>query len=276
MPVINPTPQVPFPIAPGPAPCGWLTETSCCDDWLTYTNTQRDRATAWATQILWALSGRQFGACEVTVRPCGSTCNVYGGWMSYPVLADGVGTIFSPFIRDGSWFNCGCSGGCTCDARCSVYLPGPVAAVTSVVVDGIVLADTSYRVDNREILVRTDGECFPECQDMNLNGPAEGTFEVTYARGKAVPLGGQIAAGLLACEFAKACAGADCRLPSNLSSLARQGIEVTMIDPTDVLDAGLTGIPNVDLWIRSVNPARLAQRPKVFSPDLHYPTMRTS
>jgi len=157
-----------------------------------------------------------------------------------------------------------------------VYLPGPVLSVTSVTIDGIVLADTSYRVDNREILVRTDGECFPECQNMNLNGPAEGTFEVTYSRGKAVPLAGQIAAGLLACEFAKACAGQDCGLPANLSSLARQGVEVTMIDPTDVLDAGLTGVPNVDLWIRSVNPARLAQRPRVFSPDVHYPTMRTS
>ena len=275
MPVVNPTFPVPAPPTPGPAPCGWTIDTTCVPDWATYTNTQRDRAMAWATQILWALTGRRFGTCEVTVRPCGSTCNFYGGWMSYPVIGDGVGTVFAPFIRDGSWFNCGCAGACSCDARCSVYLPGPVSSITEVIVDGIVIPETSYRVDNRSRLVRIDGECWPECQNMNLESPEEGTFQVTYGRGTPLPLSGQIAAGLLAGEFIKACAGGDCRLPSNLSSLARQGIEVTMIDPTDVLDAGLTGVPNVDLWIRSVNPGKLIARPKVFSLDVNYPAMRT-
>jgi hypothetical protein len=249
---------------------------SCCSEWDTYTNTIRDRATAWATQILWALTGRQFGGCEITVRPCGANCHYYGGWMSYPVVADGVGTVWSPFIRDGAWFNCGCVGACDCRARCRVWLPGPVSYVTEVVVDGVVIDPTRYRVDNREYLVGLGDQCWPDCQNMSLESPEVGTFQVSYVRGKPLPLAGQIAAGIMACEFAKACTGGSCSLPQNLSTLARQGVEVTMVNPTDVLDAGLTGIAEVDLWIRSVNPDRKTHRPRVYSPDLHYPAMRTS
>lgn len=276
MPVINPL-DAPAPVPTGPtAPCGWTIDTTCCPDWATYTNAQRDRATQWATQILWALTGRRFGVCEVTVRPCGSTCHVYGGWMAYPAIADGVGTSWTPFIRDGVWFNCGCVGGCSCEPSCTVWLPGPVAGVVEVIVNGIVINAADYRVDNRDKLVGLNGQCFPRCQDMNLESPAEGTFQVTYQRGVPVPVAGQIAAGLLACEFIKACTGGDCRLPGNLQSLSRNGVEVQMIDPTDDLAAGLTGIPDVDLWVRSVNPNKLARRMRVSSPDLHYPAMRTS
>ena len=49
-----------------------------------------------------------------------------------------------------------------------------------------------------------------------------------------------------------------------------------MFRKQDALDAGLTGLPEVDLWIRSVNPDRKTHRPRVYSPDLHFPSMRTS
>ncbi len=276
MPVINPTPSVPGPSAPGAAPCAWTLDTTCCPEWAGYTNVVRDRATAWATQILWALSGRRYGLCEVTVRPCGPSCDQGGGWRAYPVTADGVGTVWSPFIREGSWFNCGCAGACRCEPSCRVWLPGPVAAITEVLVDGVVIDPSRYRVDNGTWLVGQLGQCWPECQDLDLLTSEVNTMAVTYQRGTPVPLGGQIAAGMMACEFAKACVGGACALPSNLSSLARQGIQVSMIDPTDVLQAGYTGIPEVDLWIRSVNPRKQAARTRVYSPDLHYPVQRTS
>ena len=276
MPVVNPGGPAPLPPTGSTAPCAWTVDTGCCSDWDTFTPQVQARATSWATGILWALTGRRFGVCDIVVRPCGSTCNYYGGYMSYPVITDGIGTVFAPFVRDGTWFNCACSGACSCEARCAVWLPGPVAVINEVVVDGIVIPDTSYRVDNREWLIRTDGECWPECQNLDLNSPAVGTFEVSYGRGNLLPATGQIAAGLLACEFAKACNGQACALPGNLSTLARQGVQVTMIDPTDALDAGLTGLPEVDLWIRSVNPDRKTHRPRVYSPDLHFPSMRTS
>jgi len=276
MPVINPVPA-PAPLPTGStAPCGWTIDTTCCADWGSATNTQRDRATSWATYILWALTGRRFGACEVTVRPCGTDCAFYGGWMTYPVTADGVGSVWAPFIRDGSWFNCGCMGACSCEPRCSVWLPGPVAGVVSVTVDGVLIDPSMYRVDNRTRLVGINGQCWPTCQDMNLESPDEGSFEVTYLRGTPLPAAGQIAAGLLACEFLKACQGQDCALPPNVASITRTGVQVEMIDPTDVLTNGLTGIAEVDLFIRSVNPRGLQRRPRVISNDLPAPSMRTS
>jgi hypothetical protein len=44
-----------------------------------------------------------------------------------------------------------------------------------------------------------------------------------------------------------------------------------MVDPSEVLGDGVTGVPEVDLWIRSVNPKRLASRSRVYSPDIRTP-----
>lgn len=275
MPVINPA-TAPPPVPSGAtAPCAWTIDTTCCAHWADATDAQRDRATQWATYVLWALTGRQFGTCEVTVRPCGTNCRWYGGWMTYPVTADGIGSIWAPFIRDGSWFNCGCLGACSCEPECAVWLPGPVAGVVEVKVGGIVIDPSRYRVDNRTRLVGLDGECWPDCQNMNLDGDVTGVFEVTYLRGRPLPVAGQVAAGLLACEFLKECQGEACALPANISSLTRQGVQIEMVDPTDELTSGLTGIRNVDLWIRSVNPRGLQRRPRVLSPDITAPSMRT-
>jgi hypothetical protein len=56
----------------------------------------------------------------------------------------------------------------------------------------------------------------------------------------------------------------------------RQGVEISLPDPTELLDSGLTGVADVDLWIRAVNPSRKTHRPRVWSPDLDYPRMRTT
>jgi hypothetical protein len=218
----------------------------------------------------------------VTVRPCGGGCRM-GGYMSWPVTSDGnfggAGFSWTPFIdQSGQWRNCACPGACSCSARCEVWLPGPVASVSEVVVDGAIVPPGAYRVDNNNMLVRQDGECWPECQDFDLSAvdpDTENTFVVTYSRGTAVPVAGQIAAGILACDFAKSC-DTGCKLPGNLASLTRQGIEVTVADPTDVLNAGLTGISQVDQWIRAVNPNHLPGRMRVYSPDVNIPRMTTS
>lgn len=256
----------------------WPINTGCCPDWDTYTPELQAEATAWATEILWALTGRRFGECSITVRPCGGGCH-FGGYVSWPVTMDGntAGAGWGgwiPFVDGtGTWRNCACPGACSCAPACEVYLPGPVASVSSVFVDGVEVDPSAYRVDDNQYLVRQDGECWPKCQDFNLSGSApdtENTFLVTYQRGVAVPIGGQIAAGLLACDFAQSCT-TGCKLPGNLSSLTRQGVEVTVADPTDELNAGLTGIPQVDQWIRAVNPYQLPSRTRVYSPDVDYP-----
>ena len=259
-----------------PGPCLWPIDTTCCPDWDTYTPEVQQRATTLAVAILDGLTGRQFAQCPVNYRPCGPRCAGGGGYMSWPVGTPGVsgagGPWMIPYIDAGVWRNCSCSGGCSCAARCEVPFPSSVAAVTLVTIDGVELNPDAYRLDSwrgRPMLVRVDGDCWPTCQDMNVGPNEEGAFVITYQPGRALPMAGQIAAGEYACEIAKACVGADCALPQQLASMTRNGVDIQVVDPTLVAENGLTGLSNVDLWIRSVNPARRAQRSRVASVDTY-------
>lgn len=273
MPVINFGPGA---AAVPPGPCDWPIDTTCCTDWDTYSPEVKQRATTLAVSILDGLTGRQFAQCAVSYRPCGPKCAGGGGYMSWPVGTPGVsgggGPWMIPYVDAGVWRNCGCTGGCSCAAACEVPFPTSVAAVTSVTIDGLELNPTAYRVDSwhgRPMLVRIDGDCWPTCQDMNVGAGEEGAFVITYQPGRALPLAGQIAAGEYACEIAKACVGADCALPQQLANMSRNGVDIQLLDPTAVAEEGLTGLANVDLWIRSVNPARRAQRSRVASVDTY-------
>lgn len=253
--------------------CDWEADLSCCPDWDGYTEEIQVASLAWAMDVLDALTGRQFQQCPVTVRPCGMRCANWGGYITFPVLGDGelsgVGSPWMiPWIDNGVWRNCGCAGSCSCSARCEQRLPSPAATVTEVMVGGLVLDPSAYYLVNQHILVRTDGECWPVCQDMDLPLTDEGTWSVTYSPGSPLPAAGARSLGQLACEYAKSCAGGECALPQQLLTLSRQGVQVEVADPATVAEAGLTGLANVDLWIRSVNPARLAQPGRVLSPDV--------
>lgn len=277
MPVINfvvPSPAIPT----EEGPCNWPVELDCAPDWATYPPGVQSAAAAWATYILWSLTGRRYGPCSITIRPCGPKCLGPNGYLTFPVNSGSTSSAgmpwMIPWIDNGVWRNCGCAGGCTCSATCEVALPGPVAFIDEVTIDGVVLDPSAYRLDSLRgipVLVRTDGGCWPDCQDMDADVTEVGSFAITYQRGTLVPRAGQIAAGLLAAEFAKACVGQDCALPQQLSSLSRNGVEVTVVDPATLVDNGLTGIANVDLWIRAVNPTAKAQRSRVYSSDFRGP-----
>src|SRR5699024_472918 len=132
-------------------------------------------------------------------------------------------------------------------------------------IDGNVLPDSAYRVDYGNILIRTDGQTWPAVQDM-LADPSElNTFEVTYKRGIEVPAGGQFAAGVLACELAKAyCGDQTCELPKRVQTVTRQGVTVGFMDQFEGLEEGKTGIWSIDSWIASVN--RVGTFASVMSP----------
>lgn len=255
------------------AACDWVLNTACCAEWDALEPAVQDTATEWAVGILDGLTGRRFSQCPMTVRPCGPTCRGWSGYMTFPVGSPSAvgawGAWMIPYVDGtGTWRNCACPGSCSCEARHQVPLPTPAAEIVSVTVDGVVLPDTAYRLDGR-MLVRLDGEPWPQCQDMELANDAVGAFAVEYRPGEPLPAAGSIAAGRLACEFAKACTGiGDCQLPGQLASLSRLGIQVENVDPAAFLEDGLTGLPEVDTWIRSVNPGRLASRPTVWSPDV--------
>lgn len=266
MPVIND-----IAAATTPGPCGWTLDTGCDPAWDSYTPEAQARATELAAFALDALTGRQFGQCPITVRPCGPTCQLQANYVTYPVgspSANVPGPWMIPFIANGVWSNCACSGGCDCAPACRVDLLIPVAEVTEVKVNGLVLDPSAYSLIGRWLTRTDDGECWPACQDPSVPDTEDGTFAVTFRPGRMLPAAGQIAAGMLASEFAKACAGGTCALPAQIASLSRQGVDVEFVDPTEVLTAGRTGIREVDLFIQSVNPAGLTRRSRVMSPDM--------
>jgi hypothetical protein len=103
---------------------------------------QMERSEALAWMQLAALTADQIGACPIT------------GWVNA----------------------CGCAAGdCSCTALCEAILPGPVGSVVEILLDGAVLDPSAYRIDNGNRLVRTDGDCWPACQDMI--SPSEPTYE---------------------------------------------------------------------------------------------------
>ena len=252
-------------------PCAWTIDTGCVPGWDTATAEDRERATEWATFILDALTGHQFAQCPVTVRPCGPRCSMPTGYTTWPVASPaqgGPGPWMIPYVLNGTWRNCSCDGGCSCLPACRVDLGVPVAEVTEVRVNGLVLTDSAYQLQG-QFLVRIDGgECWPSCQDPAVPDTEEGTFSVTYRPGRVLPVAGQIAAGKLAGEFLKACAGSSCALPAQISSLSRQGVDVEFVDPATVFESGRTGIQEVDLFITAVNPTGMRRRSRVMSPDI--------
>lgn len=258
-------------------PCNWPDNASlCCEEWSTFSPSLQAQAMDYAKTIIWAATGRQFGLCEMTVRPCGRLCR---NWNSDGFYWDGLGT-WTPYIWNGDWHNCWCGsngpgGCCTCDPDCQVYLPAPVHSIVSVQVDGVSLPVTgldgsyNYFVLEQQWLIRTDTEaCWPLCADQNLTPGSSAAFEVTYLRGKAVPTALANAVGLLACEYAKGCLGQPCRLPSRISSVSRQGVSVSMVSIEEVLKQGLTGLWEVDQLIMHYNPYGLKGRTRFYSPDL--------
>ncbi len=257
-------------------PCvsgGWDLDFGCCSDWSGYSADLKAAATNYATLVLWAATGRRFGLCNYTVRPCGRECqqgNWNGGWY----WTEGT---WLPYIFNGIWRNCwsGCSGilGCTCQPQCQVYLPGPVNSINSVTLDGATVDPSTYRVDNGIWLVRTrdsesetDPPCWPTHQDYDLNSGTD-TFIVSYAKGIVVPPALLRAGGELACEYAKACLGQPCRLPARATSIARQGVTVSVVNIDTMLQQGFTGLPTVDQIIATLNPYGLKGKMRISSPD---------
>lgn len=231
-----------------------------------------------AVEFLWNATGNKYGLCETTVRPCSQKCggSTYEGWTGAP--AGGIwgwgawGSGWAPYVFGGQWYNwnCGGCGGDSCDSSHmdSIRLPGPVAEVLEVTINGAVFNDW---VSDNWGLSRTDGYHWPRSQDMSAPLTDEHTWGVTYLRGLAVPLGGQIAAGQLACQLARQmCGDGTCQLPARVTTVTRQGVTVAMMDNFAALQSAsgpLTGIWGIDQWIASVNYSA-RKRGRVLSPNV--------
>lgn len=231
---------------------------------------------AWTT--LQSLTGYRLALCPLLVRPCSKGCLERAKtWEEAPLLG-GRGNFWGPSINGGgNWINsCGCvRKDCSCTVLSEARLIGPVGGIASVTVNGAVLSPTAYRVDNGNMLVRLDGGTWPVCQDMiaALDDTDAVTFSVSYYMGYAPDELAAYIAGNLAVEYAKACTGKKCALPSTVVGITRQGVSMDIA--AGAFPNGATGIRVVDDWIYTLNPNGLKQPTSIASPDYKAPRMTT-
>lgn len=260
------------------SPCEpWPIDLDCCP---AAKNADEEVVLRWrrvATSILFNLSGRRWGpSCPYTVRPCRRRC-----LDALPLASSRAGGPWIPYLgRDGVWRNasvCGCASDCSCGELCEVRLEGPVYDVLTVEIDGQVLPAGSYRVDAANQLVREDGGCWPDCQEMGAPLGEPGTFGVTYRVGLALDDAAIAAVSELVCHLLKGCGGGSCgcAMPANVTRLSRQGVDIEMPDPTLLYTEMRTGLPIVDMWLMAVNPYRQASPSRVWSPDFKRPRSTT-
>lgn len=255
------------------APCNWDVDPETlgvCADWASLPTERQQTALALAASYLWAATGRRYGVCPVSVRPSQNARGeiLYRDYAVQPGMS-GLGVPGGPFLFGGRWFNSGCASACCGNSACAIVLRGPVASIDEVMVGEEIVPPSAYRVDVTAgvyLLVRVDGECWPMCQDFRADEGQEGSFVVSYGIGQPLPLALQIAAAMLACEYSKALTGGPCKLPSKMTRLSRQGVEVELEAPD--ADGESTGIREVDQVVAMLNPTRRASPPMLFSPDL--------
>jgi hypothetical protein len=102
------------------------------------------------------------------------------------------------------------------------------------------------------------------CDSVNVCGAD--CVTVSYICGSGVPTSGKLAARALAEEMLSGMTGGDCRLPERVTSVTRQGMSFTLLDPQDFLDKGRTGLYVVDLFLRGANPRGALRPSRVFIP----------
>jgi hypothetical protein len=247
-------------------PCsGWNPETGLCGDWASFPVAVQTYALNFAKTILWAATGRRFGLCSVTTRPCfRRRTPLYTEYRStmYWGLANQGTASFAAFYDD---LVCACGSSCGC-SNTRLPLAGPVNSITSVQVDADTIAASDYRLDGN-VLVREDGTSWPTSQNLDLPVGEVGTFAVNYVIGEPVPDLLDEAAGVYACEVAKSRVGRTCSLPRRVRTITRQGVTIEMTETTDYLEKGLTGVSEVDEVIRAYNPYGHRDRPRVRSLD---------
>lgn len=214
-----------------------------------------------ATDLMFTLSGQQFpGECVSIIRPCSSR-NCYGSYRnldesSWPASPCGCG--FIPSIDLGFW---------------------PVTNIVYVKIDGETVSPATYRLDQNRYLTRLDyganftNDGWPSCQNLARPSTETGTFEVMIEHGVRPPSAGSYACARLAAELLKASIGQPCHLPSRVTTVNRQQLTFTMINPS-MLDNGLTGVYEVDMFLMAYNPAKQRGQTMVWSPDLQHQSYR--
>lgn len=179
-----------------------------------------------ATDFLYKRSGRRFRLHDVVLRP--------------------------------NQIGCGCS--IDCYGLAELDLPGPILdGSLLVIIDGVLLTDSSYRLWDGHLLVRTDGLLWPVCGHLStLNGT---DWAIYLTHGSGPDMDGILACRELSIHIALALCGKVSKIPARATSVSRQGVSINLAR------GRRTGIALVDDFLLSCNPHDLMGRPSVMSPD---------
>lgn len=212
------------------------------EDTIDPTGPYTESAVEFASLILYNLSGKKYPGIQTATE-------VYTSEAS-------SGLMTKPYLVSGEMHNLArlSSGQRNLQLRNS-----PVRRVISVKYMGRELDPSEYSLRNGAYLVRANG--VPWVLDP-IN-----ELEVTYTYGTPPPSAGKRAAIRLANELILADKGSPaCSLPERITSVARQGISYTIMDPQEFMSQGKVGIYEIDLFLAAVNPSKAKKRPKIFVP----------
>jgi hypothetical protein len=212
-----------------------------------------------ASYLLWAMSGRKYtGETTVTER---YTCTLRNNRLgpstktNSPVLFGG--DVYNIPTGDYDEYSELTSDGMSPDSR--IRLRGrPVTKIHAIRNRTGQIIDPSqyYLVDHSTIHIKS-GTPWTPCNT-----------EITYSYGTPVPVAGKMAARKLAIEFARLWSGDEaCELPQRVTSVSRQGVSYTILDNQEFIDELRTGLYEIDLFLKVVNPDNARRKSKVFSVD---------
>lgn len=205
-----------------------------------------------ASYLLWAMSGRKFfGTGTTTERYIRNTIGTLPGLSTKTNIALLYkGEVRNVMLYAQEWTSP--------EARIRLRAR-PVTEIHTIRLDnGTIVSPKDYvLVDNSTV----------QFYNASLWNPYN--VEITYSYGTPPPVAGKMAARTLAREFAKLWAGdEDCALPRRVTSISRQGVSYTLLDSQDFIDDIKTGVYEVDLFLKTANPAKATQRSRVFSVDV--------
>jgi hypothetical protein len=198
-----------------------------------------------ATAVLYEVTGRRWSGVEsAVVRPSAvdkASKAVVPGWVpSWGSYNSGDGACTPTDTLDLGYF--------------------PVVSIGQVRIDGVVVPPSTYQLQEQKLLVRVDGGVWPCTQNLAASPSDPDTFAVDIVHGIDPPVAGKHCCAFYAAELAKSFCNLDCALPQRTQYMTRQGVSTILADPLNVIERGMIGLPNVDSWVRAVNPHRRRKR----------------
>jgi hypothetical protein len=196
-----------------------------------------DRQAQVATDMLWQLTGRKFATgCVQTLQ------------------------LKPP-----------CRGSCGGSCRLYVGYGGMPLSIEAVTVGGEALDPEEYHWSSPWLCLNRS--CKPSCPCTKGCSTCSSPGVICVDVSPGIPLDEQgIAAySTFVCELVKGCLPIDCgcRLPPGILELSAQGVRMKIADLDGLLR--LTGIKEVDDWVRVVNPYHARQPSWLSSPELRQP-----